>query len=224
MKFELLVAIRYLRAKRKQAVISLITFIAILGVGAGVAALVVAMAVSEGQREDIREPLARRAGAPHDHCRGAEGISNYARSPSKSSRWRASLVRRRIPSEDMAISFQRTRRRYSSKASFRNWKRAFPASRKHRRGQLSDLKEQYDRHRQGTRRPARASDRRPSADDESPTVPVTPLGMQPQRDMRSRLSRSFRSAFTNTTRISSMFPSTGRLTCRLRATSQQTSK
>lgn len=57
MRFELLVATRYLRAKRKQAVISLITFIAILGVGAGVAALVVAMAVSEGQREDIRNRL-----------------------------------------------------------------------------------------------------------------------------------------------------------------------
>src|SRR6185295_5350886 len=57
MTFELLVATRYLRAKRKQAVISLITFIAILGVGAGVGALIVAMAVSEGQREDIRNRL-----------------------------------------------------------------------------------------------------------------------------------------------------------------------
>ena len=57
MKFELLVAELPLppSAKRKQAVISMITFIAILGVGAGVAALVVAMAVSEGQREDIRD-------------------------------------------------------------------------------------------------------------------------------------------------------------------------
>ena len=57
MKFEFLIATRYLRAKRKQAVISLITFIAILGVGAGVAALVVAMAVSEGQRQDIEGRL-----------------------------------------------------------------------------------------------------------------------------------------------------------------------
>jgi len=40
MTFELLVATRYLRARRKQAVISIITFIAILGVAAGVAALV----------------------------------------------------------------------------------------------------------------------------------------------------------------------------------------
>jgi lipoprotein-releasing system permease protein len=57
MNFELLVAIRYLRAKRKQTVISTITFIAILGVAAGVAALVVGLAVSEGQREDIRDRL-----------------------------------------------------------------------------------------------------------------------------------------------------------------------
>jgi lipoprotein-releasing system permease protein len=57
MTFELLIATRYLRARRKQAVISVITFIAILGVAAGVAALVVAMAVSAGQREDIEERL-----------------------------------------------------------------------------------------------------------------------------------------------------------------------
>jgi lipoprotein-releasing system permease protein len=57
MTFEFLVATRYLRARRKQAVISVITFIAILGVGAGVAALVVAMAVSAGQREDIQDRL-----------------------------------------------------------------------------------------------------------------------------------------------------------------------
>ena len=76
MKFELLVATRYLRAKRKQAVISTITLIAILGVGAGVAALVVAMAVSEGQREDIRDRL---LGA-QSHLTiigGPAGIPNY---------------------------------------------------------------------------------------------------------------------------------------------------
>jgi lipoprotein-releasing system permease protein len=76
MKFELLVATRYLRAKRKQAVISTITLIAILGVSAGVAALVVAMAVSEGQREDIRDRL---LGA-QSHLTvigGPAGIPNY---------------------------------------------------------------------------------------------------------------------------------------------------
>jgi lipoprotein-releasing system permease protein len=76
MTFELLVAIRYLRAKRKQAAISVITFIAILGVGAGVAALVVAMAVSEGQREDIRDRLLGEQ-AHLLITGGPQGISNY---------------------------------------------------------------------------------------------------------------------------------------------------
>jgi len=76
MKFELLVAVRYLRAKRTQTVISMITFIAILGVGAGVAALVVAMAVSEGQREDIRDRLLG-AQAHLTITGGPEGIPNY---------------------------------------------------------------------------------------------------------------------------------------------------
>jgi lipoprotein-releasing system permease protein len=76
MRFELLIAVRYLRARRKRAVISLITFIAILGVGAGVAALVVAMAVSEGQREDIRNRLLGSQ-AHLSITRGVAGISNY---------------------------------------------------------------------------------------------------------------------------------------------------
>lgn len=57
MKFELLVAIRYLRAKRKQAVISIITLISIVGVAAGVAALIIALAVTRGFREDLEKKL-----------------------------------------------------------------------------------------------------------------------------------------------------------------------
>src|SRR5215510_12222635 len=57
MKFELLVAIRYLKAKRKQAVISLITLISIVGVGAGVAALIIALAINAGFREDLQKKL-----------------------------------------------------------------------------------------------------------------------------------------------------------------------
>jgi lipoprotein-releasing system permease protein len=57
MKFELLVAIRYLRAKRKQAVISLITFISVVGVAAGVAALIIALAINGGFREDLQKRL-----------------------------------------------------------------------------------------------------------------------------------------------------------------------
>jgi lipoprotein-releasing system permease protein len=77
MNFELLVATRYLRAKRKQAVISLITFIAILGVAAGVAALVVAMAVSEGQRQDIQMRLLGAQAHLTIFPLGNRGIPNY---------------------------------------------------------------------------------------------------------------------------------------------------
>jgi lipoprotein-releasing system permease protein len=57
MKFELLVAVRYLKAKRKQAVISLITIISIVGVAAGVAALIIALAIETGFREDLQRKL-----------------------------------------------------------------------------------------------------------------------------------------------------------------------
>ena len=55
--FELTVALRYLRAKRKQAVISVITFISILGVAAGVMALVIAVAVQTGMRNTLERNL-----------------------------------------------------------------------------------------------------------------------------------------------------------------------
>jgi lipoprotein-releasing system permease protein len=57
MKFELFVASRYLRAKRRQAVISIITVISIIGVTAGVASLVIALAVNNGFRQDLQERL-----------------------------------------------------------------------------------------------------------------------------------------------------------------------
>ncbi len=57
MKFELLVAIRYLKAKRKQTVISLITVISIIGVAAGVAALVIALAINTGFTADLQNKL-----------------------------------------------------------------------------------------------------------------------------------------------------------------------
>ncbi len=57
MKFELFVAARYLRAKRRQAVISIITLISIIGVTAGVASLVIALAVNNGFRQDLQERL-----------------------------------------------------------------------------------------------------------------------------------------------------------------------
>jgi lipoprotein-releasing system permease protein len=57
MPFELFIATRYLRAKRRQAFIGIITGISILGVAAGVASLIVALAINNGFRQDLQERL-----------------------------------------------------------------------------------------------------------------------------------------------------------------------
>ncbi len=57
MRFELYIATRYLRAKRRQAVVGLVTLISIAGVAAGVAALVIALAITNGMRRDLQDRL-----------------------------------------------------------------------------------------------------------------------------------------------------------------------
>jgi lipoprotein-releasing system permease protein len=57
MRFELFVATRYLRAKRRQAFIGVITAISIVGVTAGVASLIVALAINNGFRQDLQDRL-----------------------------------------------------------------------------------------------------------------------------------------------------------------------
>jgi lipoprotein-releasing system permease protein len=57
MRFELFIATRYLRAKRRQAFIGIITGISIVGVAAGVASLIVALAINNGFRQDLQERL-----------------------------------------------------------------------------------------------------------------------------------------------------------------------
>jgi lipoprotein-releasing system permease protein len=57
MRFELFIAARYLRAKRRQAVIGVITAISIVGVAAGVASLIIALAINNGFRQDLQERL-----------------------------------------------------------------------------------------------------------------------------------------------------------------------
>jgi len=57
MPFELFVALRYLKAKRRQSVISVVTIISIIGVTAGVCALVVALAINNGFREELEKSL-----------------------------------------------------------------------------------------------------------------------------------------------------------------------
>src|SRR5881227_685699 len=57
MRFEFLIASRYLRAKRRQTVIGIITVISIIGVAAGVASLIIALAINNGFRQDLQDRL-----------------------------------------------------------------------------------------------------------------------------------------------------------------------
>ena len=57
MRFEFFVARRYLKAKRKQAAISVITAISVIGVAAGVMALVIALAIDTGFRNTLQSNL-----------------------------------------------------------------------------------------------------------------------------------------------------------------------
>ncbi len=56
-QFELFIAQRYLKAKRRQAAISVITAISIAGVAAGVMALVIAIAINNGFRTTLQKNL-----------------------------------------------------------------------------------------------------------------------------------------------------------------------
>ena len=55
--YELFIAMRYLLAKRKQAFISLISFISVLGVAVGVMAVLIAMALMTGLQKELRERI-----------------------------------------------------------------------------------------------------------------------------------------------------------------------
>lgn len=57
MPFELFVALRYLRSRRKQVMISVITMIAVGAVSVGVAALILVMALMTGFREDLQSRI-----------------------------------------------------------------------------------------------------------------------------------------------------------------------
>ena len=77
MRFELFVASRYLRAKRRQAVIGVITGISIAGVAAGVASLVVALAINNGFRQDLQDRLLGSSSHINLLRIESDGISNW---------------------------------------------------------------------------------------------------------------------------------------------------
>jgi len=57
MSYELFIGLRYLKAKRKQTFISVITFISILGITVGVTALIIVLSVMTGFEENLREKI-----------------------------------------------------------------------------------------------------------------------------------------------------------------------
>jgi len=57
MSYEFFIASRYLKAKRKQAFVSVITLISTLGIAIGVMALVIALALITGFQEDVQDKI-----------------------------------------------------------------------------------------------------------------------------------------------------------------------
>ena len=56
-RYELLLALRYLKGRRKQAFTSIVSFVSVLGIAVGVAALVIALALLTGFQQDIQAKI-----------------------------------------------------------------------------------------------------------------------------------------------------------------------
>jgi lipoprotein-releasing system permease protein len=81
-RFELFVAARYLRAKRRQAVIGVITVISVIGVTAGVASLVIALSINAGFQKDLQDQLL-----------GSQSHVNLVKMPNGIEDWRELMTR-----------------------------------------------------------------------------------------------------------------------------------
>lgn len=77
MTFEWLVALRYLRSPYRPAVLRLVTFLAILGVAAGVTTLVIALSMNTGFRQAIRDRLLSVTAHVNVKPINPEGIRDY---------------------------------------------------------------------------------------------------------------------------------------------------
>jgi lipoprotein-releasing system permease protein len=75
--FEFFIAGRYLRARRKEKVISVITVISIAGVAAGVMALIVSLAVNNGFRNTLQRNLLAATAHINIQAKGRSGIVDY---------------------------------------------------------------------------------------------------------------------------------------------------
>jgi lipoprotein-releasing system permease protein len=77
MKFAWLVALRYLRSPNKPAVLRLVTSFSMIGIAAGVATLVIALAMNTGFRRTIQDRLLGVSAHVNLTRPGAEGIEDY---------------------------------------------------------------------------------------------------------------------------------------------------
>ncbi|MGC1783056.1 MAG: FtsX-like permease family protein [Acidobacteriaceae bacterium] len=77
MRFELFIASRYLRAKRRQALVGIITAISIVGVAAGVASLIIALAITNGMRQDLQKQLIGSTSQIQLMRTASDGIENW---------------------------------------------------------------------------------------------------------------------------------------------------
>jgi len=83
MSYEFFIARRYLTAKRKQAFISVITFISILGITIGVMALIIALALITGFQEDVRDKILGSSAHVIVSDLSGEGLKDYPQLISK---------------------------------------------------------------------------------------------------------------------------------------------
>jgi lipoprotein-releasing system permease protein len=77
MSFELFVARRYLTARRKQAFISVITLISVVGIAIGVAALVIAIALITGFQGDVQDKILGATSHVMVSDLGGQGLADY---------------------------------------------------------------------------------------------------------------------------------------------------
>ncbi len=75
MRFELFIALRYLLARRRQAFISVISLISMVGVAVGVMALIVALALMTGLQGELRSRIL--GSAAHVYVYKTSGFDNY---------------------------------------------------------------------------------------------------------------------------------------------------
>ncbi|MGH9847818.1 MAG: FtsX-like permease family protein [Blastocatellia bacterium] len=77
MPYELFIALRYLRAKRRQAAVSVITAVAVAGIALGVAALIIAQALITGFRSDVQDKILHGTAHLNLLKEDNSGIENY---------------------------------------------------------------------------------------------------------------------------------------------------